>query len=306
MIEDEHDVDIEGVRATSLLRVLEEAKAGLNIVILDACRNNPFKSSSRSASRGLAKMDAPTGTLLAYSTAPGQLAEDGSGANSAYTKALSLAIRTPGAKVEEVFKRVRIEVMTRTLDEQVPWESSSLTGDFYFVEGATGAKPDVQVASQPTSVPTVEIEYWKSIATSNDAKLYQTYIDQYPAGLFKSIAEQHVASLNAAAHAKTANNGRWIGVSKAHAGCDIGFFDLDIKIEGKKVSGLAKIPDAGNWSLSGSLDLDGKFKAKVFGGEFSIILAGTAKNAVLKGKWYTLGVVSGRCAGTFTAKLTGK
>ena len=99
--------------------------------ILDACRNNPVKSSSRSAIRGLARMDAPTGTLLAYSTAPGQLAEDGSGANSPYTKALSLAIRTPGAKVEEAFKKVRIEVMTRTLDEQVPWESSSLTGDFY-------------------------------------------------------------------------------------------------------------------------------------------------------------------------------
>ena len=190
IIEDELDVDIEGVRATSLLRTLEDAKAALNIVILDACRNNPFKSSSRSASRGLAKMDAPTGTLLAYSTAPGQLAEDGSGANSAYTKALSLAIRTPGAKVEEVFKKVRIEVMTRTLDEQVPWESSSLTGDFYFVGGATGAEQEVQVVSKLVNDNNVEIEYWKSIATSNDVALYQTYIDQYPVGLFKSIADQ--------------------------------------------------------------------------------------------------------------------
>jgi uncharacterized caspase-like protein len=122
VIEDELDVDIEGVRATSLLRTLEDAKAGLNIVILDACRNSPFKSSSRSASRGLARMDAPTGTPLAYSTAPVQLAEEGSGANSVDTKTLSLAIRAPGTKVEEAFKKVRIGVMTRTLDKQVPWE----------------------------------------------------------------------------------------------------------------------------------------------------------------------------------------
>ena len=127
LIEDERDVDIEGVRASSLLRILGKANAALNIVILDACRNNSFKTSSRSSQRGLARMDAPTGTLLAYSTAPGQIAEDGSGENSVHTKALSLAIRIPGAKVEEVFKRVRIEVMTRTLDEQVPAELTSVT-----------------------------------------------------------------------------------------------------------------------------------------------------------------------------------
>ncbi len=303
IIEDELDVDIEGVRASSLLRTLEDAKAALNIVILDACRNNPFKSSSRSATRGLAKMDAPTGTLLAYSTAPGHLAEDGSGSNSAYTKALSLAIRTPGAKVEEVFKRVRIEVMTRTLDEQVPWESSSLTGDFYFVEGATSAKPATQIASAPAIVPVVEIEYWKSIATSNDVALYQVYLDRYPAGMFQGIAEQRMASLNAAEHSKTANNGTWIGSAAEGSGCEVGYFGLKIKIDGKKISGIADIAGYGGWPVFGSIDLDGKLKARINGGEATIDISGIAKDSVMTGKW---DASEHHCAGKFSAKLTKK
>ena len=187
LIADENDVDIEGVRASSLLNTLDDANAALNIVILDACRNNPFQSSSRSAQRGLAKMDAPTGTLLAYSTAPGQVAEDGSGSNSAYTKALSLAIRAPGAKVEEVFKRVRIEVMTRTLDQQVPWESSSLTGDFYFSGSTT--TPQAPVAAAPVA-PAVDKEamFWQSIQDSEDAGDFKAYLEQYPDGSFAALA----------------------------------------------------------------------------------------------------------------------
>ena len=303
IIEDELDVDIEGVRASSLMRTLEDAKPALSIVILDACRNNPFKSSSRSANRGLAKMDAPTGTLLAYSTAPGQLAEDGSGSNSAYTKALSLAIRTPGAKVEEVFKRVRIEVMTRTLDEQVPWEASSLIGDFYFVEGATSVKPATQIVPAPAIAPIIEIEYWKSIATSNDAALYQVYLDRYPEGMFQGIAEQRVASLNAAEHAKTANNGAWVGTAIAKGACEVNRLSLKLKIDGKKVSGMVDAPTYGPWHLTGSIDLEGKLKAKVSAADVKIDFSGTAKDFVLTGKWNAL---AHNCSGPFTAKLIKK
>ncbi len=190
LIADEYDVDIEGVRASSLLKTLDDANAALNIVILDACRNNPFQSSSRSAHRGLAKMDAPTGTLLAYSTAPGQVAEDGSGSNSAYTIALSLAIRMPGAKVEEVFKRVRIEVMTRTLDQQVPWESSSLTGDFYFSGNTTTTQAPVAAAPATLAAPVVDKEtiFWQSIQDSEDAGDFKAYLQQYPDGSFAALA----------------------------------------------------------------------------------------------------------------------
>ena len=366
IIEDELDVDIEGVRASSLMRTLEDAKPALSIVILDACRNNPFKSSSRSANRGLAKMDAPTGTLLAYSTAPGQLAEDGSGSNSAYSKALSLAIRTPGAKVEEVFKRVRIEVMTRTLDEQVPWEASSLIGDFYFVEGATSVKPATQIVPAPAITPIIEIEYWKSIATSNDAALYQVYLDRYPGGMFQGIAEQRVASLNAAEHAKTANNpatqivptpsivpiveieywksiansndvalyqvyldryprglfqgiaeqriaslkaaehaktannGTWTGAGIAKGACEVNRFKLKLKVDGRKVTGMADIQSYGNWPLTGSIDLEGKLKARLKVDDTTVYFSGTAKDAVLTGKWDATEV---GCAGPFTATL---
>jgi len=194
-IEDELDVDIEGIRASSLLNILEDANAALNIVILDACRNNPFKSSSRSAHRGLAKMDAPTGTLLAYSTAPGQVAEDGIGSNSTYTKALSLAMRRPGATVEQVFKRVRIEVMSRTSDEQVPWESSSLTGDFYFSGGATPAPVATAPAIQPAPQVNLEAMFWESIQGSEDADDYQAYLTQYPIGSFVALARVKVKKL---------------------------------------------------------------------------------------------------------------
>jgi len=132
-IRDPLDVKIEGVRASDMLDTLNRYDGGLNIVILDACRNNPFEGATRSGSgNGLARMDAPTGTLVAFSTAPGKVAEDGTGNNSPYTRALSRAMRIPGLQVEDVFKRVRIEVLERTGNRQVPWESSSLTGDFYF------------------------------------------------------------------------------------------------------------------------------------------------------------------------------
>ena len=114
--------------------VLEQlGPARLSVVILDACRNNPFEGKFRSTrGSGLAQVDAPKGTLLAYATAPGKVASDGDGANGLYTAELLKAMQIPGAKVEEVFKAVRVNVIKATAGEQIPWESSSLTGDYYF------------------------------------------------------------------------------------------------------------------------------------------------------------------------------
>ena len=196
-IDDEIDVDIEGIRASTLLAALDRAGNRLNIVILDACRNNPFGASSRSAVQGLARMDAPSGTMLAYSTSPGNVAVDGTGRNSPYTQALAKAIREPGTKVEDVFKRVRIAVMERTNEKQVPWESSSLTGDFYFTEAAPEA-PAAQNVAQPAAAPTdqtLEIEYWKSIANSDNPDMFRGYLAQFPDGVFTSIATERIASL---------------------------------------------------------------------------------------------------------------
>lgn len=188
-IQDALDLEIQTLRIATLMNSLEKAGNRLNMVVLDACRNNPFKTFSRSASRGLAKTDAPFGTLLAYSTAPGDVAADGTGRNSPYTAALAKAIRTPGEPVEQVFKRVRIDVMERTGNRQVPWESSSLTGNFYFYG------PTTVVEAPDTSA---EIEYWKSIAASEDVGLYESYLSAYPDGLFKDLAERQISALQVA------------------------------------------------------------------------------------------------------------
>jgi uncharacterized caspase-like protein len=123
--------------------VLEQlAPSRLSMVILDACRNNPFENKFRSVGGGLAQVDAPKGTLLAYATAPGKVASDGVGAHGLYTEEILKAIDVPGIKVEDVFKRVRVNVIKATGGEQIPWESSSLTGDYYFKPAAKTGAPD--------------------------------------------------------------------------------------------------------------------------------------------------------------------
>ncbi|MEF2144154.1 MAG: caspase family protein [Desulfovibrionaceae bacterium] len=137
-IRSENDARFEGVNAGRVLARMEEARNGLNIVILDACRDNPFAPSYRSATAGLARMDAPAGTLIAYATAPGKTALDrgaedsGPERNSIYTGALLQHLATPGLPIEEVFKRTRADVVAATRGRQVPWESSSLMGAFAF------------------------------------------------------------------------------------------------------------------------------------------------------------------------------
>ena len=147
-IENEYEIEDECLKVSSVLRSMEAADNRLNIIILDACRNNPFKSSFRSANRGLVKMDAPTGSILAYSTAPGSVAKDGKGRNGLYTSNLLKYMHVPGLSLEEMFKRVRIDVMVGSEDQQVPWESSSLTGNFSFVPGDSPSQTDlIQLAS---------------------------------------------------------------------------------------------------------------------------------------------------------------
>ncbi len=138
-IESESDVKYEAVDGGRVLGKMEDAGNDLNIVILDACRNNPFIRSFRSAEMGLARMDAPKGSLIAYATAPGSIAADGGGRNGIYTKHLIRNISQPGLTVEDVLKRVRNAVVDETLSKQIPWESSSLMGNFYF-SGSGGKK----------------------------------------------------------------------------------------------------------------------------------------------------------------------
>lgn len=160
-IEKEEEVEYECVDAGFVLAQMDNAGNRMNIVILDACRNNPFARGSRSVSGGLAQMNAPSGTLIAYSTAPNSVASDGKERNGIYTQELLKSIRTPGLAIEEVFKRVRISVRGLTQEKQTPWESSSLVGDFYFSGADKGqalaAAPPLATQpsafTQPTTTP---------------------------------------------------------------------------------------------------------------------------------------------------------
>lgn len=116
-----------------LLAGITKARNPLNVIILDACRDNPFGTLGTVGQKGLSQMDAPLSTLLAYATAPGNVASDGSGENGLYTEYLLKEIRVPETKVEDVFKRVRLQVRRKTNGQQIPWESTSLEEDFYFV-----------------------------------------------------------------------------------------------------------------------------------------------------------------------------
>jgi hypothetical protein len=141
-IDNEEMVRTEGIDVDRLLERLKISR--MNVVILDACRDNPFEK-FRGGSGGLAEIDAPIGTFLAYATSPGKVASDGSGANGLYTSELLKAIDEPGLKIEDVFKQVRINVLKASANKQVPWESSSMTGEFYFRPDAKAAAIDAQV-----------------------------------------------------------------------------------------------------------------------------------------------------------------
>ncbi len=139
----EQDVKFRCMDAGLVLGRMEDAGNGLNLVILDACRNNPLARNFRSAAQGLARMDAPAGSLVAFATAPNSVASDGGGRNGTYTSFLLKHMTTPGIKVEDLLKTVRRDVSTSTEKKQIPWDLSSLVGDFYFIPPATTepAKP---------------------------------------------------------------------------------------------------------------------------------------------------------------------
>jgi len=143
----ENEIEYDCVNAGRVLSKMQTAGCWFNIVILDACRNNPFAESwtRGGGSRGLAFISAPSGSIVAYATSPSKVADDGPGRNGLYTSALLRHISQPGLKIEDVFKRVRSDVQQASGNRQVPWELSSLTGDFYFKTG-TGEtyKPEVK------------------------------------------------------------------------------------------------------------------------------------------------------------------
>jgi hypothetical protein len=176
-------------RATTLdLGIVLEAfrKAGTrrNVLLLDACRDNPFRQAATAT--GLAQMDAPAGTLLAYATAPGHVADDGSLGNGLYTSHLLQEIARPGAKIEDVLKRVRLGVRRQSDGRQVPWESTSLEDDFFFLPATAGA-PATE-ADQDTRLDR-EFAAWVEASKAHTPEALLAFLAGHPSGPFSELAQ---------------------------------------------------------------------------------------------------------------------
>lgn len=191
-IKREDEIAYTSVDAGEVLDKMESAKNPLNIVILDACRDNPFARGSRGMVMGLAQMEAPVGTMIAFATAPGAPASDGAGKNSIYTQNLLRHIVEPGVPVEEVFKRVRVDVRSATGGKQIPWENTSLENDFYFVPPA--ATMLAANAPAPAARDDVEAQLWSALERSSNARDYQIYLDRYPSGRYAEEARTRMAA----------------------------------------------------------------------------------------------------------------
>jgi formylglycine-generating enzyme required for sulfatase activity len=148
-LQNEEDVDFQMVKVETVLKRLSDRDDAVNIVVLDACRNNPFPAAKRSGSRGLAIVStSPQGTLIAYSTAPGSTADDGDGNNSVYTAALAKALKTQGLSLIEVFQETRRRVKEQTKSRQKTWDLSSLTDTFYLIPPRT-VEPSAPITNAP-------------------------------------------------------------------------------------------------------------------------------------------------------------
>lgn len=188
VIEKEGDVDVEGVDLNAVLAQMEQAGNRLNIVILDACRDNPFARGFRSTTSGLAAVDAPAGTFIAYATSPGRTASDGTGRNGLYTAELLNAIGQPGLPIEEVFKQVRSNVRMKSGGKQVPWDASSIEGSFYFTGGSASVTPPT---GPPVSAPrnnSGEEAAWNVVKDSKRMSDIQSFLKSYPDGQFATAA----------------------------------------------------------------------------------------------------------------------
>ncbi|MDT3687293.1 MAG: caspase family protein [Pseudorhodoplanes sp.] len=186
-IEKEEDVPEQAVRLADVMQALENAPSRIRIVILDACRNNPFSALGDASGKGLAIVDAPAGSIVAYATAPGTEAFDGAGQHSPYTAAFIKSVKQPGLPIEQLFKRVRVLVADATDAKQMPWESSSLTSDFVFF----ATDPNANVAAVPAVLPekvavaqlaTRSVEKAYEVVVAEDSvEYYEEFVRIYPA-----------------------------------------------------------------------------------------------------------------------------
>ena len=194
------DVPQQTVDVNAVIDAFKQAGNRMNILVLDACRDNPFGDNGSASGKGLAQLNAPSGTFLAFATAPGNIAEDGdeSSGNGLYTQFLLQELQKPTAKIEDVFKRVRLNVRQQSQGRQIPWESTSLEDDFYFNTGKIVVVAPPKEAERDKAFE-VEKADWDKIKDSQNADDFYAYLQKYPSGL---ISQQATAALERLAKAK--------------------------------------------------------------------------------------------------------
>src|SRR6476619_3343275 len=183
-ISSSYELDGNSLRLVDLMGTLDSITSRMRIVVLDACRNNPFPEVNDTG-RGLAIVDAPNGSIVGYSTAPGMEAADGDGNHSPYTSAFLNIAREPNLPIEQLFKRVRLEVNNTTAGKQTPWESSSLTSDFFFFGDTAMAAarapahgPMIQTASNLPSRSVQQV--YDYVLSEGSPEYYEEFIQLFP------------------------------------------------------------------------------------------------------------------------------
>ncbi len=189
------EVPQQTVDVATVLEAFGAAGNRMNILVLDACRENPFKQSA--SGRGLAQMDAPPSTILAYATSPGGVADDGDGANGLYTQFLLRELVKPQSKIEDVFKRTRFAVRKASQGRQVPWESTSLEEDFMFNAGQVAAVPKPDARQRESGYLQEKGEWDRVAATANADDLF-AFLARYPSGNFSDLAQSRLEQLQRA------------------------------------------------------------------------------------------------------------
>jgi hypothetical protein len=190
----EADVYLQMVDTNVVMSQMEGAGTKLNIVLLDACRNNPFGGRGlRAIDRGLAQMQAPEGTLISYATQPGNVAQDGASANSPYSKALASTIKKPGLGLFDAFNEVGLTVKEATGGTQQPWVSSSpIAGTFYFASPAAGAGPADKPAASAADESRKDFDLAQQLDTRD---VWEAFVQKYPAGFLTSAARARLDEL---------------------------------------------------------------------------------------------------------------
>jgi hypothetical protein len=183
----------QGFDVQEVLEAFREAGTRTHIVVLDACRDNPFGSAA--SGRGLAPLDAPPGSFLAYATAPGHVADDGDATqgNGLYTHHLLRALQQPEAPIEELFKRVRTQVRRASGGRQIPWESTSLEEDFAFASGARLAAPG---PAERDALFEAQRRDWERIRASGRVDDFFAFLQQHPVGVFAELAQAAIDRLS--------------------------------------------------------------------------------------------------------------